>query len=217
MCTARRCITWQPIRRGRECRFTCSFQTRPAAPRAGSTCSRNCDPRARDRGRPAGHCRRPHRAAEPARGEHRNQRAVPARLHRSFELDQVVVHGWSAGGMIALLFADLAPGRVDGLVLVAPALPPPLSNREARMWQTLGRAGLAVVAPVARVLLRVSGRRILTAKLRLLADPTAIAGSKWNTGGDLTRCRRKSSTSCGTSCRRSSRREWGARSRCSPR
>ncbi len=55
------------------------------------------------------------------------------------------------------------------------------------MWQTLGRAGLAIVAPVARVLLRVSGRRILAAQLRVLDDPASIAGSKWNTGGDLTR------------------------------
>jgi pimeloyl-ACP methyl ester carboxylesterase len=102
-------------------------------------------------------------------------------------LDRVVVHGWSAGGMIALLFADRAPERVAGLVLVAPALPPPLKRGEARMWQTLGRAGLAVVAPVARALLRVSGRRILAAQLRVLDDPASIAGRKWNTGGDLTR------------------------------
>jgi pimeloyl-ACP methyl ester carboxylesterase len=105
----------------------------------------------------------------------------------ALELDRVVVHGWSAGGMIALLFADQAPGRVVGLVLVAPALPPPLSVGEARMWRTLGRAGLAIVAPVALVLLRVSGRRLLAAQLRVLDDPASIAASRWNTGGDLTR------------------------------
>ncbi|WP_328996809.1 alpha/beta hydrolase [Kribbella sp. NBC_01245] len=105
----------------------------------------------------------------------------------ALELDRVVVHGWSAGGMIALLFADQAPERVDGLVLVAPALAPPLSDGEARRWQTLGRVGLAIVAPVALVLLRVSGRRILAAKLRVLDDPASIAGSRWNTGGDLSR------------------------------
>jgi pimeloyl-ACP methyl ester carboxylesterase len=105
----------------------------------------------------------------------------------ALELDRLVVHGWSAGGMIALLFADQAPEQVAGLVLVAPALPPPLSGREARLWRTLGRAGLAVVAPVARVLLRVSGRRILAAQLRALDAPASIAGSRWNTGGDLTR------------------------------
>ncbi|MFV9454918.1 alpha/beta fold hydrolase [Rhodococcus sp. NM-2] len=93
-------------------------------------------------------------------------------------LDRVTVHGWSAGGMVALMFADQAPERVDGLVLVAPALPPPLSDGEARMWQTLGRAGLAIVAPAARVLLRVSGRRILARKLRPTADPASIAGTR---------------------------------------
>jgi pimeloyl-ACP methyl ester carboxylesterase len=102
-------------------------------------------------------------------------------------LDRVVVHGWSAGGMIAVLFADQAPERVTGLVLVVPALPPPLSDGETRMWHTFGRVGLALVAPVARVLLRVAGRRILAAQLRVLDDPASIAGSRWNTGGDLTR------------------------------
>ncbi|MFI7067214.1 alpha/beta fold hydrolase [Kribbella sp. NPDC050124] len=105
----------------------------------------------------------------------------------ALELDRVTVHGWSAGGTIALLFADQAPERVDRLVLVAPALPPPLSDGEARRWRTLGRAGLAIVAPVARVLFRVSGRRIVAAKLRALGDPASVAGSKWNFGGDLTR------------------------------
>jgi pimeloyl-ACP methyl ester carboxylesterase len=33
----------------------------------------------------------------------------------ALELDRIVVHGWSAGGMVALLFADLAPERVAGL------------------------------------------------------------------------------------------------------
>lgn len=102
-------------------------------------------------------------------------------------LDEVVVHGWSAGGMIALLFADLAPERVAGIVLVAPALPPGISEVEARIWRTVGRAGLAVVPPVARLMLGVLGRRVLDRKVRFLADPAAIAGSKWNTGGDLTR------------------------------
>lgn len=93
-------------------------------------------------------------------------------------LDRVTVHGWSAGAMIALLFADQAPERVDGLVLLAPALPPPLSGGEARMWRTFGRAGLVIGAPVARMLLRLSARRLLAAKLRPTADPASIAGTK---------------------------------------
>jgi pimeloyl-ACP methyl ester carboxylesterase len=116
---------------------------------------------------------------------------INARFLRAFidalELDRVVVHGWSAGGMVALLFAEQAPIRVAGLVLVVPALPVPLSDGEARLWQTLGRVGLAVVAPIARVLLRVFGRRVLAWNLRHLDDPASIAGSRWDTGGDLTK------------------------------
>lgn len=105
----------------------------------------------------------------------------------ALQLDRIVVHGWSAGGLVALLFADREPERVAGLVLVVPALPPPLSDGEARMWQSFGRAGLALAAPVARTLLRVSGRRLLAAKLRMLDDPAASADGKRNAGGDLRR------------------------------
>ena len=131
----------------------------------------------------AGHTALPNGRAAGIEANVRFLREVAAAL----ALDRVVVHGWSAGGTIALLFADRAPERVAGLVLVAPALPPPLSDGEARMLRTLGRVGLAVVAPVALVLLRVSGRRLLAAQLRALDDPTSIAGSRWDTGGDLTR------------------------------
>lgn len=108
-------------------------------------------------------------------------------LVSALELDRVIVHGWSAGGMIALLFADQAPERVEGLVLVVPALPPPLSEREARGWRVVGRAGLPVVAPAARALVRVGGRRILNASLRQLADPASAGGKNLGTRGDLTR------------------------------
>jgi pimeloyl-ACP methyl ester carboxylesterase len=131
----------------------------------------------------AGHTALPNRRAASIETNVRFLRAFTDAL----ELDRVVVHGWSAGGMIALLFANRTPERVAALVLVAPALPGPLSDREARMWRTLGRAGLAVVAPVARVLLRVLGRRLRAWNLRVLDDPASIAGSRWNTGGDLTK------------------------------
>jgi pimeloyl-ACP methyl ester carboxylesterase len=35
-------------------------------------------------------------------------------------LDRVVVQGWSFGGLVSMLFADLAPERVERLVLVNP-------------------------------------------------------------------------------------------------
>lgn len=47
----------------------------------------------------------------------------------ALELARVVVHGWSAGGMIALLFADQAPVRVARLVLVVPATSSPAERR----------------------------------------------------------------------------------------
>ncbi len=100
-------------------------------------------------------------------------------------LDKVVVHGWSAGGMVALLFADLAPERVAGLVLVAPALPPPLGAGESRWWRTVGRAGLAVAPPIARAALRVFGTRLIDRKRAVLSDPAA---SGWDlAGGDGSR------------------------------
>jgi pimeloyl-ACP methyl ester carboxylesterase len=37
--------------------------------------------------------------------------------------DRVVVHGNSMGGLLSVLLAELAPGRIERLVLVAPALP----------------------------------------------------------------------------------------------
>lgn len=131
----------------------------------------------------AGHTALPNRRAASIETNVRFLRAFTDAL----ELDQVVVHGWSAGGMVALLFADQTPERVVGLVLVAPALPGPLTDREASMWRTVGRAGLAVGAPIARVLLRVLGRRLRAWNLRVLDDPASIAGSRWNTGGDLTK------------------------------
>ncbi|MFI6866949.1 alpha/beta fold hydrolase [Nocardia sp. NPDC050406] len=101
-------------------------------------------------------------------------------------LDSVVVHGWSAGAMIAMLLADIAPERVTGLVLVAPALPPPLSASDARWWRTIGRAGLVAVPPVAGLVLRIFGRRLVERKFR--APIESGASSQWNVGGgDMSR------------------------------
>ncbi|NEW43828.1 alpha/beta hydrolase [Nocardia cyriacigeorgica] len=102
-------------------------------------------------------------------------------------LDRVVVHGWSAGSMIAILFADIAPERAAGLVLAAPALPPPLSAGEARWWQTIGRTGLAVAPPVARAMLPVLGRRLIEKKFRALADSAAPGSKRDVGGGDMSR------------------------------
>ena len=117
------------------------------------------------------------------RGSFESDASFLRALTGALGLDAVVVHGWSAGAMVAELFADLEPGRVAGLVLVAPALPPPLTAREARRWRTLGPVGLAVAAPVARTAVRLLGRRFVDVKLRALSDPSAFRGSRWDVGG----------------------------------
>jgi pimeloyl-ACP methyl ester carboxylesterase len=126
----------------------------------------------------------PHRWAPRARPSARFVRAFTSTL----DLDRVVVHGWSFGGLVAVLFADLAPERVDRLVLVDPALPFPLSRSQQVGWQTLGRLATAVGAPLARGLLRVLGPRIVQLKLGLLADPRSWSGGRWDAaGGDCSR------------------------------
>jgi len=110
----------------------------------------------------AGHTASPHRRAARAEINARFLRAFTATLG----LRDVVAHGWSHGGLVALLFADLAPERVDGLVLVAPTLPGPLSAAQELGWQTLGRLTVAAGSPVLRGLLRLTGRRLLELKKR---------------------------------------------------
>jgi len=109
----------------------------------------------------AGHTASPHRRAPRAEVNARFLRAFTATLG----LADVVAHGWSIGGLEALLFADLAPARVDGLVLVAPTLPGPLSAAQELGWQTLGRLTVAAGQPVLRGLLRLTGRRLLELKV----------------------------------------------------
>jgi pimeloyl-ACP methyl ester carboxylesterase len=110
----------------------------------------------------AGHTASPHRSAARAQINARFLRAFTATLG----LRDVVAHGWSMGGLVALLFADLAPERVGGLVLVAPTLPGPLSAAQELGWQTLGRLTVAAGSPVLRGLLRLTGRRLLELKKR---------------------------------------------------
>jgi pimeloyl-ACP methyl ester carboxylesterase len=79
----------------------------------------------------AGHTASPHRSAARAEINARFLRAFTATLG----LRDVVAHGWSIGGLEALLFADLAPERVGGLVLVAP----PCLDRSPRHRHSAGR------------------------------------------------------------------------------
>lgn len=81
-----------------------------------------------------------------------NTRFVRA-LCRHLELDRVVVHGNSMGGMLGVLLAELEPDRIERLVLVDPALPAPLSAVPRMPSRTLGRFAPFVVPPVGRALL----------------------------------------------------------------
>jgi pimeloyl-ACP methyl ester carboxylesterase len=119
----------------------------------------------------AGHTASPHRSAARAEINARFVRAFTATLG----LRDVLAHGWSMGGLVALLFAGLAPGRVGGLVLVAPALPGPLSAAQALGWQTLGRLTVSAGPPVLRGLLRLTGRRLLELNKRRHATPEALS------------------------------------------
>jgi pimeloyl-ACP methyl ester carboxylesterase len=92
------------------------------------------------------------------------------------------------GGLVALLFTGLAPERAGGLVLVAPALPGPLSAAQALGWQTLGRLTVSAGPPVLRGLVRLAGRRLLELKTRRHATPEALSADDLAyLGGDPSR------------------------------
>ena len=72
--------------------------------------------------------------------------------------NQVVLHGWSMGGLVAVLSAALMPDEVRGVVLASPTLPWQLTSRaEVLGWQTLGRFAVAAGPPTARMIMRMGG------------------------------------------------------------
>ncbi len=106
--------------------------------------------------------------------------------------NQVVLHGWSMGGLVAALAAGLMPNKIRGVVLVAPALPWRLTSRvEALGWQTLGRLVVAAGPPTTRMVLRLAGRRILDAKRTAIKDAGSISSGRTHLiGGDPSRVSR---------------------------
>lgn len=116
-----------------------------------------------------GHTALPHPRAAKAEPNARFLRAFAARLG----IEDAVVHGWSMGGLVALLFAEAAPDRVGRLVLACPALPGPLPPDEVLFWRAVGRPLLAVAPPLARAVLPLTGRRLFDYKLSRYADPGA--------------------------------------------
>ncbi|MFI0352405.1 alpha/beta fold hydrolase [Actinomadura sp. 9N407] len=125
-----------------------------------------------------GHTGTPHPRAARAEPNARFLRAFAARLG----IRDAVVHGWSMGALVSVLFAEAAPERVGRLVLAAPALPGPLPADEVLFWRVLGRPLLAAGPPVVRTVLRLAGRRMLELKGRMYADPDNWRGS---IAGDL--------------------------------
>ena len=113
-------------------------------------------------------------------------RFVPAFVRQLRLESQVVLHGWSMGGLVAALAAGMMPYKTRGVVLLAPALPwRRTSAAEALGWQTLGHLAVAAGPPTARIVLRLAGRRILDAKRTAIKDAGAVSGGRTGlVGGD---------------------------------
>lgn len=113
-----------------------------------------------------------------------NARFVRAFI-RALDLDGVVLHGWSMGGLVSVIAADLAHDRVVGLVLTAPALPwRRTSAVEALGWATIGRLAVLAGTPVVRGILRMAARPLLDMKLAAFSDSRAIGCRVDALGGD---------------------------------
>ncbi|WP_162603299.1 alpha/beta fold hydrolase [Rhodococcus oxybenzonivorans] len=90
---------------------------------------------------------------------------------------QLVLHGWSMGGLVAALAATIMPENTLGVVLAAPTLPwRRTSLAEALGWQTLGRLVVAAGPPTTRIILRLTGGRILDAKRTAITNAGSISG-----------------------------------------
>ncbi len=67
--------------------------------------------------------------------------------------ERAVVHGNSMGGMLGILLGDLAPERVERLVLASPALPSPRSEMHRTSPRTLARFAPFVLPGLGKVVL----------------------------------------------------------------
>jgi pimeloyl-ACP methyl ester carboxylesterase len=111
-----------------------------------------------------------------------------ASLLDELRIGRVVVHGLSFGGLVALLFAELAPERTERLVLTSPALAAKAdSPRQRLMYQTIGRLGLFVAPPIVRLVARASLRSKAAAWRRWRENPSRIERTIGRIGGDPSR------------------------------
>jgi pimeloyl-ACP methyl ester carboxylesterase len=107
-------------------------------------------------------------------------------LTEVLDLELVVLHGHSLGGLVSALFAARHPEKVSRLVLTSPVLPGrPDPPRFRRAW----RAGLAVAPALARLPMR-TGLRLKTRAWRSWReDPTdlRLAATVFRGGADVAR------------------------------
>lgn len=93
------------------------------------------------------------------------QVAFVAALCRRADLEQVVLHGSSMGGLIALLVAAEHPGLVRRLVLVAPALPLPSHRIGALAPRTAARFAPFLLPGAGRAATRLAWRALTPEQL----------------------------------------------------
>lgn len=104
----------------------------------------------------------------------------------ALNLEQVVLHGHSLGGLVGALFAARHPQRVSHLVLTSPALPGrPDPPRFPRAWRT----ALTIAPVIAPIPMRVGMRIKSRAWRRWQDDPTnpSLAEAVFRRGADVNR------------------------------
>jgi pimeloyl-ACP methyl ester carboxylesterase len=93
-----------------------------------------------------------------------------SQLIATLGLRDIVVHGWSFGGLVTVLCAARHPERIARVVLVAPTLPVPLSWGQRLAWRTLGAGLVATVPGAVRLLMTLAGPALIGSKQRRLAQ-----------------------------------------------
>lgn len=103
------------------------------------------------------------------------------------ELEHVVLHGHSLGGLVAAVVAARWPSQVKGLVLANAPLPGnPEAGVDTTVWRTIGRFMLWLLPFAGPIVLRVLARRNAAVWRRLRDDPDdpAVGGAFTSIGGD---------------------------------